>query len=213
ARRRRRARREEEVVRMIRREGPVAWVTLNRPEAANALSGELLAALEAAAEELAADRSVRMVVVTGAGDKAFSAGADLKERRGMTDAETRARLDLINRCFNRVARLPQLTVAAINGVAFGGGLALALACHLRVARATARPGLAEVRRGILPGAGGTQRLPRLVGPAVAKEMILLGRRLTAAQAKAVGLVHDVADDLRAAVQALAAELEGSAPIS
>jgi enoyl-CoA hydratase/carnithine racemase len=197
----------------VERQDHLAWVTLNRPEALNALSGELLRELEQAAEELGADAGVRLVAVTGAGDRAFSAGADLKERRGMSDAETRARIDLINRCFARWAHLPKLTVAAINGVAFGGGLELALCCDLRLAVPGAQLGLTEVRLGILPGAGGTQRLPRIVGPAVAKEMILLGRRLSAARALAVGLVHEVTGDLREAVRALAAEIEGSAPIS
>jgi enoyl-CoA hydratase len=190
-----------------------AWVTLNRPEAMNALSGELLEALEQAAEELGADPAVRLVAVTGAGDRAFSAGADLKERRGMTDVETRARLDLIGRCFDAWAHVPKLTVAAINGVAFGGGLELALACDLRVMAPSAQLGLTEVRLGILPGAGGTQRLTRLVGPAVAKELILLGRRVPAARALELGIVGEVADDLGAAVARLAAEVAGSAPIS
>jgi enoyl-CoA hydratase/carnithine racemase len=201
------------VVSVERRAGGAAWVTLERRDAMNALSGELLAALEQAAEELAADRAVRLIAVTGAGDRAFSAGADLKERRAMSDAETRARLDLINRVFTVWAHLPKLTVAAVNGVAFGGGLELALACDLRLAVPTAQLGLTEVRLGILPGAGGTQRLARLVGPAVAKEMILLGRRVSAARAKEIGLVMDVVDDLGAAVAKLTAELEGAAPIS
>jgi methylglutaconyl-CoA hydratase len=199
----------------IERRGPVAWVTINRAEALNALSGPVLAGLEAAAAELAGDASVRLVAVTGAGDRAFSAGADLKERRGMSEAETRARIDTINRCFTTWARLPKVTIAAVNGVAFGGGMELALACDLRLAVERAVLAQTEVRLGILPGAGGTQRLPRLVGPARAKELILLGRRLTAAQALAIGLVDQVvpAEGLAPAVHALGAELEGCAPIS
>jgi methylglutaconyl-CoA hydratase len=199
----------------VDRDGPVAWVTLDRPDAMNALSGAVLHGLEEAAGTLAADRGVRLIAVTGAGERAFSAGADLKERRGMSEAETRARIDLINRVFTTWSRLPVPTVAALNGVAFGGGLELALVCDFRVAAEHAQLGLTEVRLGILPGAGGTQRLPRLVGAARAKELILLGRRVSAARALEIGLVHQVvpAAGLRAAVEALAAELEGCAPIS
>ena len=199
----------------IERDGSIAWVTLDRPEAMNALSGALLEGLEHAAESVALDREVRLVAVTGAGDRAFSAGADLKERRGMDEAQVRVRIDLINRCFTTWARLPKPTVAAINGVAFGGGLELALACDFRVAVESAALGLTEVTLGILPGAGGTQRLPRIVGPARAKEMILLGRRIGAKRALEIGLIHQVLPQggLNAAVESLAAEVEGCAPIS
>ena len=199
----------------IEREGGTAWVTIDRPEAMNALSGAVLAGLEAAAAELAADASVRLVAVTGSGDRAFSAGADLKERRGMSEEQTRARIDTINRCFTTWSRLPKVTVAALNGIAFGGGMELALSCDLRIAVEGATFAQTEVRLGILPGAGGTQRLSRLVGAARAKELILLGRRISAARALEIGLVHEVvpAGGLRAAVQVIATELEGCAPIS
>jgi enoyl-CoA hydratase/carnithine racemase len=199
----------------IERRGAVAWVIIDRADAMNALSGAVLTGLGEAAEALALDRQVRLIAVTGRGDKAFCAGADLKERRGMSEAETRARIDLIGRCFTTWAHLPKPTVAAVNGVAFGGGLELALACDFRIASETAQLGLTEVRLGILPGAGGTQRLPRIVGAARAKELILLGRRLTASRALEIGLVNAVvpAGGLHAAVEALAAELEGCAPIS
>src|SRR5688572_11853792 len=144
------------------RRGAVAWATIQRPEAMNALNGAVLEGLERAAADAAADPEVRVLVVTGTGDKAFSAGADLKERRGMGAAETQARIELINRAFNRLAALPKLTVAALNGSAFGGGLELALACDLRLAVEDAKVALTEVRLGIMPGAGGTQRLTRVV---------------------------------------------------
>src|SRR5262245_13369739 len=147
----------------IDRAGPVAWVVLDRPEAMNALSGAVLEGLERAAETLWVDDEVRLVAITGAGDRAFSAGADLKERRDMSEAEVRARIFLINRCFANWATFPKPTVAAVNGVAFGGGLELALVCDFRIAVESAQLGLTEVRLGILPGAGGTQRLPRIVG--------------------------------------------------
>ncbi len=197
------------------RSGPVAWVTIERPDAMNALSGDVLTGLEAAATQLSADPSIRLIAVTGAGERAFCAGADLKERRGMSEADTRARIELINRVFTAWSRLPTPTVAAINGVAFGGGMELALACDFRVTVEGAIFAQTEVRLGILPGAGGTQRLPRLVGAARAKELILLGGRIDAARALAIGLISRVvpAGGLRAAIAALAAELEGCAPIS
>ena len=194
----------------------VTWITIERPEAMNALSGEVLHGLEDALAVVASDTSVRLVAVTGAGDRAFSAGADLKERRGMDASQTRERIVLINRVFDTLAALPRPTVAAVNGGAFGGGLELALACDFRIAVASAQLGLTEVRLGIMPGAGGTQRLPRLIGAARAKEMILLGRRIDAERARQIGLVNQVVPDaaaLRAAVDALADELVGCAPVS
>jgi methylglutaconyl-CoA hydratase len=202
-------------VQVERRADGVAWVTLSRPEARNALSREVCLALRALAEELGEDRSVRAVVITGAGDKAFSAGADLKERRGVSAEETGPFVGAISGAMNAWAEIPQATIAAINGVAFGGGMELALACDLRIAADTAQFALTEVRLGIMPGAGGTQRLPRLVGVARAKELILLGRRLDARRALELGLVSDVVapDDLHAAVEAILGELAGCAPIS
>ena len=199
----------------IVRQGIAAWVTVNRPEAMNALSGAVLDGLEEATAELAADPTVRLIAYTGAGDKAFSAGADLKERRGMSAAQVRERIDLINRCFTAIAHVPKLTVAAMNGGAFGGGFELALACDVRVAVPTAQMGLTEVRLGIMPGAGGTQRLARALGAARAKEMILLGRRLTAQRALELGLVAEVVPPggLGDAVARLASEIEGCAPVS
>jgi enoyl-CoA hydratase/carnithine racemase len=194
----------------------VAWIEIDRAAAMNALSGEVLTSLEQALAALATEHEVRLVAVTGAGDRAFSAGADLKERRGMDETQIRERIVLINRVFDTLAASPRATVAAINGGAFGGGLELALACDLRIAVASAQLGLTEVTLGIMPGAGGTQRLPRVIGAARAKEMILLGRRIDAARALEIGLVSQVVPDvaaLRPAVDALAAELEGCAPIS
>jgi methylglutaconyl-CoA hydratase len=204
-----------DVVKVEHREGGAAWVTLDRADAMNALSGQVLRELGAAIDALAGDDAVRSIVITGAGDKAFCAGADLKERRGMSEAETRVRIDLINAVFNAIARLAKPTVAAMNGVAFGGGLELALACDFRVAVSGIQLGLTEVRLGIMPGAGGTQRMARLVGASRAKELILLGRRIDADKAQAIGLVHEVAAPgaLTAIVDKLLGELSGSAPLS
>lgn len=198
----------------VTRHAGVAWITLSRPEAMNAFNGALLEELLGAVTELGADRTLRLCALTGAGERAFSAGADLRERRGMDLATSRARVDLFGRAFGAVAQLPCLTVAALNGVALGGGLELALCCDLRIALPTAELGLPEVRLGILPGAGGTQRLPRLIGAARAKELILLGRRIPAARALEIGLIHQVVSPggLAAAVDALAAELAGCGPL-
>ena len=199
---------------LVERRGPAVWLTLNRPEAANALSRALLAELHKAVRDLHGEKGerTRAVVFAGAGDRAFSAGADLKERPTMTPDETRQYLVELNELFDAVEALPQLTVAALNGVAFGGGLELALACDLRVATNGAELGLTEVRVGIMPGAGGTRRLPRVVGEARARDLILLGRRISAASALQIGLVHLVAADLRVAVDSLVADLTGCAPL-
>jgi methylglutaconyl-CoA hydratase len=135
--------------------------------------------------------SVRAIVITGEGEKAFCAGADLKERQGMSENDVRVQVELYRSELGPLDRSPKPVIAAINGVAFGGGLELALVCDLRVAAAHAKLGLPETTLGIIPGAGGTQRLPRVVGEARAKEMILLGRPLTAAEALAWGLVNRV----------------------
>ena len=168
------------------------FVTLNRPAAANALSRALVAELTKLcgdlAREIAAGADLRALVLTGAGDKAFSAGADLKERRTWTLDDTRVFLGEINALMDALAAFPRPTIAAINGVAFGGGLELALACDIRIAADSAEMGLTEVRLGIIPGAGGTQRLARIAGVAAAKELILTGRRIGAARARELGIV-------------------------
>ena len=172
--------------------GSVAVLTLDRVDRANALSRAALLALGKLAREAATNPSVRAIVVTGAGDRAFCAGADLKERLGMSENEVRLQLALYGSELAWLDRSPKPVVAAINGAALGGGLELALCCDLRVAAAHAQLGLPETSLGIIPAAGGTQRLPRMVGEARAKEMILLGRRLTSAEALSWGLIHRVA---------------------
>jgi len=200
---------------VARRDG---WVdiTLNRAGAANALSVGLVRGLRAALSGLlAGDDSPRGVSLTGAGAKAFCAGADLKERRGMSLEETRAFLRELNATFDLLASLPVPTVAVMQGAAFGGGLELALACDFRLAVDTAEMGLTEVRLGIIPGAGGTQRLARTIGLPRAKELILTGRRIRADIALGYGLVHAVAaaDALPALVAQWKAELGAGAPLA
>lgn len=200
---------------LVERVSGVVHVTINRPDARNALSKETNEELRAVALELHNDTETRAVVLTGAGDQAFCAGADLKERRGVTAEQTGPYVDAISGAINAWAAIPQPTIAAINGFAFGGGMELALACDLRVAANTALFGLTEVRLGIMPGAGGTQRLPRLIGIAAAKELILLGKRIDAARALSLGLVSEVVafEQLGDAVARMLAELAQCAPRS
>ena len=186
---------------VVDRRRQAVFVTLNRPDAANALSRQLVSALtELCAElsrEIAGGGDIRALVLTGAGPRAFSAGADLKERRGWTLDDTRVFLGEINALMNAVDVFPRPTVAAINGSAFGGGFELALACDIRIAAETAEMGLTEVRLGIIPGAGGTQRLARVAGVAAAKELTLTGRRIGAARARELGIVSEVVPPARA----------------
>jgi methylglutaconyl-CoA hydratase len=175
----------------VEQRGPVAVWTIDRADRRNALSRATLLAFGKLAREVADNASVRAVVITGAGDAAFCAGADLKERQGMSDDDVRVQVDLYRTELGPLDRCPKPVVAAINGAALGGGLELALCCDLRVAARGAVLGLPETSLGIIPGAGGTQRLPRVVGEARAKEMILLARRLDAHEALAWGLVNRV----------------------
>ena len=172
--------------------GPVAHLELVNPPL-NLVNLELLHELDEALArlEVAPADDVRAVIVSGRGDRAFSAGSHVGEFEAQRGPGGRERLALEERVATRLAGLPMPTIAAIEGNALGGGLELALCCDLRVASERARLGLPEVRLAVIPGAGGTQRLPRVIGPARAKEMILTGRVLTAAEAERIGLVHEV----------------------
>ena len=196
-------------------EGHLAWVTLARPEVMNALSFDTLLALREVTARLRDDSHVRVVCFTGDGEKAFCAGADLKERVTFTEERTRAFVALIGDTFADIAALPQPTVAALNGVAFGGGLELALACDMRVARDGVKMGLTETSLAIIPGAGGTQRLTALVGVARAKELILASRRIDAQEALRIGLVNAVApaDDLLGTVRELVSSIAANGPLA
>ncbi len=199
----------------VSQHGRVQVWMIDREEARNAFSRAVMESLGRLADAAEADPKTRAVVLTGAGTRAFCAGADLKERKGLSLDETRALLDLYRRTTAKIDRLSKPIIAAINGVALGGGLELALCCDFRVASAAAVMGLTEVSLGIIPGAGGTQRLTRLVGEAKAKELILFARRIDAASALALGVVHRVATDepvLELAL-ALAEELSRAAPIA
>ncbi len=178
---------------LLERRGRTAWLTLNRPEARNALSLPTLLRLRGLLAELREDPETWVVAITGAGDRAFCAGADLKERRTLSEEQVREFVRQIRGTMDDVAALPQPTVAVMNGHAFGGGCEMALACDLRVLDGAASIGLTETSLAIIPGAGGCVRLPRLVGAAKAKELILLAQRLDAAEAARVGLVHLAAE--------------------
>jgi methylglutaconyl-CoA hydratase len=178
----------------LTRRGAVAVLEISRESRRNALSRETLLAFGRLGRECVADPEVRAIVITGSGDKAFCAGADLKERQGMSTDDVRVQVGLYRSELGVLDKSPKPVIAAINGGAFGGGLELALVCDLRVAAPHAELGLPETTLGIIPGAGGTQRLPRILGEARAKEMILLGRKLTAAEALAWGLVNRVSPE-------------------
>jgi enoyl-CoA hydratase/carnithine racemase len=175
----------------VEQRGNVVIWTIDREARMNSLSRATLFAFGKLTREAMSNDSVRAIVITGTGDKAFCAGADLKERQGMTENDIRVQVELYRSELGPLDRSPKPVVAALNGVAFGGGLELALVCDLRVAASHVKIGLPETTLGIIPGAGGTQRLGRIVGEARAKEMILLGRRLEAAEALAWGLVNRV----------------------
>ncbi len=183
---------QPELVSVRREDGGLVWLTIERPDVMNCLSFPTLKRLRTLCAELREDLSIRCVLITGAGDKAFCAGADLKERKTMPPARVPDFVRNIRRTMDDVEALPQPTIAVVNGFAFGGGTELLLACDLRVAAAHAQFGLTETTLAIIPGAGGTQRLPRLVGRSRAKDLILTGRKLDAVEAERIGLVNRIA---------------------
>lgn len=192
------------VVKLERRED-LALLTLDRQEALNALSFAIIEEIGAAIDQVAG-MGVRALLVTGAGPKAFCAGADIKELRNRTLAEQRAGIERGQAVFAKLDTLPVASVALINGYAFGGGLELALACTFRLATRNAKMGLPEIKLGLTPGYGGTQRLPRVIGEARALEMILTGRTVDAEEAHRFGLVNRLVDgDIVAAGVAFAHE--------
>lgn len=206
---------DQETVR-LEIEGHLGIITLARPDELNALNYATLERLGAIVEELRlASKEVRVVLLQAQG-RAFCAGADLKERRTLTEQQVRRNVRKIRDVFSELERLPQPTIALINGFAFGGGFELALACDFRFALREAKMGLTEVSLGIIPGAGGTQRLTRLIGPSKAKELILTARRITADEAQAIGFVNGVADSpeqLAQLARSLADEILANAPLA
>ncbi|OZS79067.1 enoyl-CoA hydratase [Tetzosporium hominis] len=172
----------------------VAVVTLNRPEAMNAFNYDMLAELGQVVDAIRINPDIRLVIFRGAGGRAFSVGADLKERKTLTTEQVKRNLYKIGEVFTTIENLPQPTVAMLNGFAFGGGMELALACDFRIASEKSVMGLTETSLAIIPGAGGTQRLPRLIGESKALELILTARKLSAKEALDYGLVTKVSSD-------------------
>jgi len=195
-------------------EEKIALITLNRPTAANALSLQLLDELNNILNQLKENETITSTIITGAGEKVFCAGADLKEREKMTETKAISTVQYIGETINNVAKLPMPTIAAINGAAFGGGLELALACDLRVAREDVSLGLTETALAIIPGAGGTQRLARLIGVGMAKRLIYTAERITGKEAFNLGIVeYLVGKDAYTKALAIAKQISNNGPIA
>ena len=177
---------------LLENEGQISTITINRPKSLNALNGATISELSEALSQLEQDSNCRVIIITGSGEKSFVAGADIKEFSdfGQDKAEELARNGQ-NSLFNKIENLRKPVIAAVNGFALGGGLELAMACHIRYASENAKLGLPEVTLGLIPGYGGTQRLPKLVGKGLANEMIFSAKMISASRAKEIGLVNEV----------------------
>jgi enoyl-CoA hydratase len=197
-----------------RRDG-VAILTVSRPKKLNALNSQTIAELDAAFVALASDAEVRGVVLTGSGERAFVAGADIEELAGLDAASGRALSERGQRVLDRIEWLGKPVVAAINGYALGGGCELAMACHVRLASENAALGTPEVKLGLMCGYGGTQRLPRLVGRGAALEILLTGERIRAEEALRLGLVNRIVplDRLLPEAEGLVRKMIGNAPLA
>jgi enoyl-CoA hydratase len=200
---------------LVERDGAVAVVTINRPKVLNALNSQTISELGRVMRELQHDAGVRAVVLTGAGEKSFVAGADINELAVLSPSAGQLHARAGQTVFNAIERLGKPVVAAINGFALGGGCELAMACTMRVAADTARLGQPEINLGILPGYGGSQRLPRLVGKGIALEILLSGDMVSAARAYEIGLVNKVVPGPELIVEAkkIAMTLASKAPLA
>ncbi len=198
---------------LVDAQGAITTITLNRPKALNALNGATIRELDAAFAAIAAE--TRVVILTGAGEKAFVAGADIMEMRSLTPVQARAFTELSHALGRRMESSPVVTIAAINGFALGGGLELAMSCDLLYASDNAKLGQPEVNLGVIPGFGGTQRLSRLVGPQLAREMVFTADFIDAATAKARGLVCEVVpkDQLLEHVKKVAQKIASKGPLA
>lgn len=193
----------------------IAVITLRRPEALNALNREVLSELDGALEEARKDDQVRVVVITAEGEKAFSVGADLKEASSLDEAGARAFTEFGQGVFKKIEEFEKPVIAALNGLALGGGLELAMACDVRIASETAKVGNPEVNVGLVPGWGGSQRLPKIVGKGRAAELILTGGMIEAKEAERIGLINKVVppDELKTVVNWTAGKIASNAPIA
>ncbi|ASB89002.1 enoyl-CoA hydratase [Bacillus sonorensis] len=193
----------------------IAVLTLNRPQAANSLSLALLGELCGLLRDMRNNPDIRCVIITGQGNKTFCAGADLKERARMNRTEAKQAVSLIQSVIHQVESLPQPVIASLNGSALGGGLELALACDIRIAADHIEVGLPETTLAIIPGAGGTQRLPRLIGRGKAKELIYTGHRISAQTALDLNLVEHVVplSELRKKTEEIAQKIAANGPVA
>lgn len=193
----------------------IATITLNRPEALNAFNEDVVSEVLKAVEDVQADDSVRVAVLTGAGEKAFSAGADIKTMKGFNALKARELSLMGEKLCNALEDMDKPVIAAINGYALGGGLEVAMACDLRLASEKARMGQTEINIGLIPGWGGTQRLTRLIGRTKAKELIFTGKMITPQKAEKLGIVNQVIphEQFREKVREVAEELASKAPVA
>lgn len=199
----------------LRIEQSLATITLNRPKALNAINLTMVGELEQAVRQVRDDPGIRVVVITGAGDKAFAAGADITEFKAMNPLDAWMFVQRLQRLFLEIERLPKSVIAAVNGYALGGGCELMMACDIVYASETARIGQPEINLGIIPGAGGTQRLARLIGKQRAKELVLTGEMIGAQEAWELGLLNKVvpSDQLMVEVRKLADKLATKGPLA
>jgi enoyl-CoA hydratase/carnithine racemase len=200
---------------LVEEDAGIATLTLNRPEVMNSFNFSLLHALRDQIESFRFRRDLRVIIITGSGEKAFCSGADLKERATLGPDQVREYIYTIRNLFTSIEELNKPVIAAVNGIALGGGTELSLASDIRIASSNASMGLTETRLAIIPGAGGTQRLPRLVGKGKAKELIFTGQRIDAQEALKIGLVNKICDpqDLPAECQKMAAMICETGPVA
>lgn len=200
---------------LFQKENNIAYVTINREEALNCFNYETLDQLQKVVDSISIDPDLKIVIFTGAGDKSFSAGADLKERKTLKESEVRRNVKAIREVFNSIANLPQPTIAAVNGYALGGGFELMIACDFSIAVEGVKMGLTETSWAIIPGAGGTQRLPRLVGEMKAKELIFTARKFTAEEGVELGVVLKVTkkENLLETCEQLAYAIMANGPVA
>lgn len=198
---------------LIENKGNISTIILNRPKALNALNEETLLELENCLDNIKVDDSITVVIITGAGEKAFIAGADISYMQSLTVKKAKQFGELGHRVLRRIEYLPQPVIAAVNGFALGGGCELALACDMRFASSNAKFGQPEVNLGVIPGFGGTQRLPRLVGKGLATELIFSGKIIDAEEARRIGLVNQVyaQEELLAECEVLAEMIDSRGP--
>lgn len=200
---------------LLEKENKISVITINRPQSLNALNAQTIKELSTALDTLKDDKETRVIIITGSGEKSFVAGADIKE---FSDFNTEKAEELArngqNILFNKIENLSKPVIAAVNGFALGGGLELAMSCHIRYASENAKLGLPEVTLGLIPGYGGTQRLPKLVGKGLANELIFSAKMISAERAKEIGLVNDVftLEELLPKSKELATQISRNSPL-